>query len=309
MRNAVWAVIVAAAFVASGRVAAAQSAPPPTAWSASDCATCHEKAVTKEFQHSAHAQANQSCAQCHSDVADHFRAQTGGTKGPSPSLKTIGMKAANDVCLKCHEKGARTNWRGGMHDRRETGCISCHSVHTFSSPKAQLKTVRDADTCFTCHKQIRAKVQRASHHPLREGKIDCSSCHNPHDSTQPKMISAASINDKCYECHAEKRGPFLWEHAPVRENCASCHDPHGSNHPRLTIAKLPQLCQRCHMNGGHQSNVYDLNNGPGGALVAPPAVNGVAQVTVNPRALNRSCVNCHIQTHGSNSPSGVFYGR
>lgn len=309
MRHAVFTVTLAAALALSGRFAYGQSAPPADSWSVSDCASCHEKAVNQAFQHTAHAQANQSCAQCHTNVAGHFRAQSTGAEGPSPSLRTIAAKAANDVCLTCHEKGARQNWRGGVHDRRDTGCLSCHSIHSFKSAKAQLKTTRDAETCFSCHKQIRAKVMRSSHHPIREGKMDCSNCHNPHDSTQPKMIAATSVNDKCYECHTEKRGPFLWEHAPVRENCVSCHDPHGSNHPRLTVAKVPQLCQRCHMNGGHQTNVYDLNNGPGGALVAPPAVNGVAQVTVNARALNRSCLNCHIQTHGSNSPSGVFYGR
>ena len=33
------------------------------------------------------------------------------------------------------------------------------------------------------------------------------------------MLKEASVNDNCYKCHAEKRGPFLWEHPPVRENC------------------------------------------------------------------------------------------
>ncbi len=305
MRQTLSTLAVVGALVLTGGVASAQSG----SWSASDCATCHEKAVTPQFQHSAHAQANQACAQCHSNVAEHFAAQTSGGSGPSPSLKPLAAKAVNDICLKCHEKGARANWHGGMHDRRDTGCISCHSIHNFQSAKAQLKTVRDADTCFTCHKQIRAKVMRASHHPIREGKVDCSSCHNPHDSTQPKMISAASVNDKCYECHAEKRGPFMWEHAPARENCLECHDPHGSNHPRLAVAKQPQLCQRCHMNGGHQTNLLDLNNSVGSLTVAPSPVNGVAQVIVNPRVLNRGCPNCHITTHGSNAPGGVFYTR
>ena len=67
--------------------------------------------------------------------------------------------------------------------------------------------------------------------------MSCSSCHNPHDGNRPKMIGADSVNELCYKCHTEKRGPFLFEHAAVREDCVSCHDPHGSNHKRLLVAE------------------------------------------------------------------------
>ncbi len=309
-----WLPVVAllSALVLFGEGRAAAQAAPSRSWNASDCATCHDKAVGtgSGFEHSAHGRSgSQSCATCHNNVPEHLQAQSSGGTGPSPSLKTVKAKDLNDVCLKCHESGARTNWAGGMHDRRDVSCISCHSIHSFKSAKAQLKSVRDSDTCYTCHKQMRAKMERTSHHPVREGKINCSSCHNPHDSTQPKMISAASVNEKCYECHAEKRGPFLWEHAPVRENCVQCHDPHGSNHPRLTVAKQPQLCQRCHMRSGHNGVVFDKTSGVGGPTVAAPAVNGVNQIAISLRTLNRGCPNCHIATHGSNSPDGVFYTR
>ena len=295
----------------SGR-AFAQAGGASPGWTASDCATCHDTAVSTNFQHSPHAKTDQSCATCHDNVAEHFRSKSAGESGgPSPSLKTMRTREVNDKCLACHEKDARVNWHGGVHDRRDTGCISCHSIHSFKSVTAQLKTEHQADTCFACHKQIRAKYQRTSHHPVREGKMECTACHNPHDSTQPKMIAAATVNDKCYECHAEKRGPFLWEHAPVRENCLTCHDPHGSNHPRLTVAMQPYLCQRCHGNSGHPGTLYDLNNAVGGPLVAnaPPSGVSTTQTIVSPRILSRGCPNCHMQIHGSNSPSGVVFGR
>jgi DmsE family decaheme c-type cytochrome len=303
--------LTAALSTFGGLRAFAQAAGPPGAWSASDCAVCHDKAVNTTFQHSAHGKGDQSCASCHKNVFEHMQRQLAGESGPTPTLKTLKVRDVNDTCLTCHEKGARANWHGGMHDRRDTGCISCHSVHSFRSPRAQLKTEHDAETCFSCHKQIRAKYQRTSHHPVREGKMECSSCHNPHDSTQPKMISAATVNDKCYECHTEKRGPFLWEHEPVRENCLTCHDPHGSNHPRLTVAMQPYLCQRCHANSGHPGTIYDKNNAVGGPLVAtaPPSGVTTTQTIVSPRILSRGCPNCHNQIHGSNSPSGEAFGR
>ena len=71
------------------------------------------------------------------------------------------------------------------------------------------------------------------------------------------MIKADWVNELCLQCHTEKRGPFLWEHAPVRENCLNCHNPHGSNHDKLLVAKQPYLCQRCHMNTRHPGTFYD----------------------------------------------------
>ena len=73
-----------------------------------------------------------------------------------------------------------------MHARRNVACTSCHSVHSSKSVKAQLKTKIDAETCYTCHKSERAKAMRTSHHPVREGKMGCSSCHNPHDGSTPE---------------------------------------------------------------------------------------------------------------------------
>lgn len=313
MRRFLAVVSLSAALGLVGGVRAnAQAGGSPGAWTASDCATCHDKAVNAAFTHSAHSQQDQSCAKCHRNVSEHFRAKAAGeSNAPSPSLKTVKAREVNDTCLTCHSKGARTNWHGGMHDRRDVSCTSCHSVHSFQSARAQLKTANDFDTCFSCHKQMRAKFQRTSHHPLREGKMQCSNCHNPHDSTQPKMISAASVNDKCYQCHTEKRGPFLWEHEPVRESCVTCHDPHGSNHPRLTVAMQPYLCQRCHANSGHPGTLYDRNNAVGGPLVAalPPVGVTTTQTIVSPRILSRGCPNCHQAIHGSNSPSGVVFGR
>src|SRR6185436_2724106 len=78
---------------------------------------------------------------------------------------------------------------------------------------------------------------------------DALPIYNPHDGSNPKQLLADSTNELCYKCHTEKRGPFLHEHAPVREDCTSCHDPHGSNHERLLVAKPPFLCQRCHFSG------------------------------------------------------------
>ena len=69
------------------------------------------------------------------------------------------------------------------------------------------------ETCGTCHLQKRAQQMRSSHMPLREGKLSCRSGHNPHGTVSQALRKEASPNETCYRCHAERRGPFLWEHA------------------------------------------------------------------------------------------------
>jgi DmsE family decaheme c-type cytochrome len=301
--------LAGAAVLFGGGHAFAQAGAPSAGWSASDCATCHEKATGPTFQHSKHARDPQSCATCHTDVAAHMKAQMGGDKnGPVPSLKKLSAAQVSDTCLKCHEKGGQQNWHGGMHERRAVGCTSCHSVHSFKSKTAQLKTENASEACYTCHKSERAKMMRTSHHPVREGKMECSSCHNPHDGSRPKMLLADSTNELCYKCHTEKRGPFMFEHAPVREDCASCHEPHGSNHKRLLQNKLPNLCWNCHFTGsGHFGSGDNLSTEKGVPVAPTGAVSGYP--TANSRFIEKACKNCHVNLHGSNSPSGAFFIR
>ena len=87
-----------------------------------------------------------------------------------------------------------------------------------------------ADICGTCHQPIRAATLKPSHHPIIEGKVKCTDCHNPHGALTPAMLKQPTINDQCYSCHADKRGPYVFKHPPVEENCLTCHNPHGSSH-------------------------------------------------------------------------------
>lgn len=283
-----------------GSAVADEKANAPVPVDTSACLACHE-AAAGGMKHTSHAALEKSCVSCHDAqaAAAHMQGQSEGTNVPGPSMKKLDARAIDATCLTCHDKGRQANHAGGIHERRNVSCASCHSVHAFRSPQGQLKTSRESETCFTCHQAIRGKTMRASHHPIREGRMECASCHDPHDSTSPKMISAAYVNEKCLECHTEKRGPFLWEHAPVRENCLNCHDAHGSNHEKLLVAKMPFLCQRCHLNTRHPGTLYD-----GRQTVA-----GNSLTAVSNRTAERSCKNCHQSVHGSNAPSGPYLGR
>lgn len=259
------------------------------------CLQCHESqgAVSKtkhgRVKNPRTPMANGGCESCHGPGQAHVDDDDKGHILRFGDTK-VDARTGNDTCLSCHTKGPHALWDGSPHDSRNMACASCHSVHSSQSAESQLKAETQTLLCQSCHRQQAAKMRRASHMPVTEGKMECSSCHNPHGATNVKLLKVGNwINESCVSCHTEKRGPFLHEHAAVRDNCTSCHDPHGSPHERMLIAKPPMLCQRCHNHSRHPATIYD-------------------QVQLNNRSnrmLSRGCVNCHSAIHGSNHPAGV----
>ena len=191
------------------------------------------------------------------------------------------------------------NWEGSPHQRNDVACTSCHTIHATKDPV--LARATQPETCFSCHAEQRAESMEFSHHPMREGKVVCSDCHNVHGSMGPKLLKEATVNETCYGCHADKRGPMLWEHQPVRENCLNCHTPHGSNEPRLMKERMEFMCSSCHSATSDHS---------GGAFGGRSALSASQQALVNSAiGNNRTCLNCHSQVHGSNSPNGAYFFR
>jgi DmsE family decaheme c-type cytochrome len=160
------------------------------------------------------------------------------------------------------------------------------------------------EKCFTCHSKQRAESFEYSHHPIREGKVVCSDCHNPHGSPAAEhLLKEFTVNEVCYNCHAEKRGPLLWEHQPVRDACTNCHTPHGSNQPRLLVQQLSFLCTSCH------SQLGSTMTGSFGGAGSIPYHSNTNPMATSMLANQRGCLNCHSQIHGSNSPSGAYFFR
>jgi len=167
---------------------------------------------------------------------------------------------------------------------------------------------------------VRSATLKPSHHPIIENKIKCSDCHNPHGALTPVMLRAETVNQQCYSCHAEKRGPFMFAHPSVEENCLSCHNPHGSVYANLLNEKPPNLCQDCHDVPRHPGTIY---GGAAGFTCTQAATQdpknsacfgkapGTFNTAVNTRFIARACLNCHSQIHGSNAPGsrGQFFLR
>jgi DmsE family decaheme c-type cytochrome len=271
---------------------------------ANQCMVCHregrDNAAHEIFfgqmgisdsQDSPFADGRHDCETCHGPSDSHRRRQPDGSR-LSPAItfnEKTPVAKQNQVCMACHDNAGRMHWVGSMHEEEEVACSDCHEVHVARDPA--FDKLAQQEKCFACHQRQRSDTFKNSSHPLRFGDMTCSDCHDPHDGVNDFMLVESNVNDTCYTCHAEKRGPYLWEHAPVSEDCGLCHNAHGSNHAALLTQRSPLLCQQCHSSSGHPSLAYTSESAD--------------DVFQQRFLLGRSCSNCHTQVHGSNHPSGV----
>lgn len=201
-------------------------------------------------------------------------------------LKNLPGTAKSLICLKCHTANATFNlhnWNAGVHAFNEVSCFDCHNIH--AGPDLKVSPRDSSRLCFSCHQSAQAQFSMPSHHPLKEGRVFCIDCHNPHGGFGDQALLQDTIKETCIQCHADKRGPFLYEHADVTENCLNCHSPHGSVNSNLLNAREPFLCLQCHE--GHRLNTT------GGTSISSDRA----------RAFYTRCTDCHARIHGSDVPS------
>jgi predicted CXXCH cytochrome family protein len=279
--------------------------PGATPMGADTCTTCHAD-IAKEFRHAFHAQQGVECEQCHGPGSLHV--QGGGDISKIISFRHRSAADSNGACLSCHARDEKIrNWMAGPHASNKVRCIDCHETHSDkakgdSKTGANLFVATDVmtpgrvsnvenlvpeaktmmqprwqanDACLRCHQTQRGQMSLPYHHPLREGKMSCADCHDPHGGAAGNNLRMANTNQLCLSCHAQYRGPFAYQHPPVAENCMTCHTAHGSPNTNLLSVSEPALCLQCH--AGH-------HNGAG--LPLPDR-----------------CTNCHGSIHGTDTPT------
>ncbi len=199
-----------------------------------------------------------------------------------------------ETCAQCHEAESRyfeltdhASVSINITDEdAEAGqaesCETCHgpgSLHVEGrGDKSKIIRANAETACFKCHLDVKGKFMLQYHHPVPEGRMSCTDCHDMHGkdvrATGGKMLLGAGLlgkSDKCFKCHKEQRGPFVFEHEAMREGCPICHNPHGSINDKLLVAGPTITCIRCHIDDKHGAVHH-----------------------------NKDCVSCHVDVHGSN---------
>lgn len=283
------------------------------------CSACHEPQM-KSFDGTKHGKLHTvsswkgkvvGCESCHGPGKAHVEGAGDVTK--IISFKKMDAKAAAETCLGCHAgKETHNNFRRGEHWRNNVGCTECHTAHgpppgniragsmtsvgdvSAQNPgqaTAKMLTSSEPQLCMSCHNETKSQFSKPFHHKVLEGTMKCSDCHNPHGGFEQKQTKLALGADaSCIKCHANKQGPFVFEHGPLKlEGCTSCHQPHGSSNPKmLKRSQVRQLCFECHTGITEELSPQT------------PSRHNQAQMR------EQQCTVCHSAIHGSNS-SRLFF--
>ncbi len=212
----------------------------------------------------------------------------------------------SESCADCHEtitkpfkNAAHANLRAKGPNAVEMGCESCHgggSVHVDAGGGRGniINPNRSPEVCFDCHLDKRGEFSLPNHHPVPEGKLSCSDCHNPHQGSGVRGMGTtfAKADESCVKCHTAQRGPFVFEHEAMREGCTSCHAVHGSVNAKLLTERNQTLCLKCH---------FQQQMTPGRIQIG-----GIDHSSLVTRGTCWSA-GCHEAVHGSQIGSSLRY--
>lgn len=262
------------------------------------CQACHEDisvAFTKTPHHMVEtakrfSRLGQACESCHGPGSRHAESASAEEIRNPAKLRAA---QTDELCLACHlNEPAHAGRIQSGHAKGQVSCSGCHAIHGTANALLARRPAEVNRQCSSCHVSAWAQFQRPHAHRLPQGAMSCSDCHNPHGGFRPQQVRNFAANDPgCLRCHTDKRGPFAFEHAPMRlEGCNTCHEVHGSANPRmLTRHEVRFVCLECH------ANVGAMPAGSSGQVLGsvPPSFHDLR----SPRFQN--CTICHQKVHGS----------
>jgi DmsE family decaheme c-type cytochrome len=247
------------------------------------CFTCHpfkqdEPGLTPaEWDMDVHVKVKGTfeCESCHGPGSMHVDANSPEyIVNPTDLPKPL----QNQMCQACHLQGMVA-----IHAGANLSCLDCHQFHTVKNPK-DLKKLPERELCYSCHAGVRAEFNMYDHHPVNEGIMTCTDCHEPHFSSslndlkgEFSVLGSRQSMEPCGTCHPREAGPYVSSPTAL-EGCTGCHMPHGSMVGNLERMPEPALCLKCHSVTSHQF-----------------------------AELPTLCTQCHLNIHGSNHVRMLFY--
>lgn len=196
------------------------------------CASTGRTLMTPPMIAGAEFVGSEECATCHEDTVADFK------RADHARLQAKGSNVGNIGCESCHGPGS-------LH------------VEAGGGPGTIINPDQNPDGCYQCHLDKKAQFSMPFAHPVEQGKMTCSDCHDPHGASGTKL---ARTNDTCVECHTQQQGPFVFPHEATREGCTTCHNPHGSVNPRMLNERNATLCLKCHFQETGTLNIGGRNH-------------------------------------------------
>lgn len=256
------------------------------------CLECHDT-VIHSLEKTPHAQVSStkgsvsvgSCESCHGPGSIHM--EDPEVKGSIRSFNLTSNEETAAVCLSCHGNSTRfQDFRNEKHYLTGESCTACHTLHQ-NQPRGKLLSDTPEKLCFQCHQEKEAAFALPYHHKVKEGRMTCWSCHDPHNTeVSSQRIGPQAIYQRCVSCHPSQKGPFTYEHLSVNTGrCGVCHRPHGSENARL-LKRTNQylLCIECH-------------SGP--SLSAQLLGPKTPRFHITSKSTYQNCTICHTRIHGS----------
>ena len=290
-----WAVVITVSvLLAIGLAVPVSSAVPDDV-----CADCHEIATT--WGQTSHglffvgeaAERGAGCESCHGDAVEHVQ---DGDPAKILNPANHDQFGGSMMCMTCHDDHQFDDWQFSAHNAANMNCSDCHTIH---GTVGQTSKKEQPELCYDCHSDSHAAAHMPSRHPIGEGKLMCGDCHGIHGGSG-RLTQEATGRELCFSCHAEKEGPFVFEHAPVMEDCNICHVPHGSVADNLLKQNEPALCLSCHPMHFH-TTAYSVD----GDFSTPQAPEraGTSSPDSWKSGMLTKCTQCHAEIHGTDLPS------
>ncbi len=185
------------------------------------CLGCHSASLPA-FKHDAHTQAGIGCVGCHS--MHTFKSE-----------KTMLKQPETKLCETCHAD-VKPAFELSSHHKVNEGaltCSDCHNPHATVDKQSPMSVADQNQVCINCHIDAAGPFVY-EHPPVRtEG---CISCHAPHGSENPRLLTKSNVNELCTQCHTATPNytepgtkPFH-NQKTQSQPCTACHSRvHGSN--------------------------------------------------------------------------------
>jgi len=249
------------------------------------CIECHDTdaAALVGTAHDVVAHGVVSCMSCHAGTPPAHLDEPEENTAFNPEQSSADSLISR--CTDCHADAHALNlFERDPHRDAGLACASCHRVHD-ATPHAGLLVDEEPQLCFSCHATQKADFAMPTHHPVIEGVVRCSDCHQSVAQSAKQHVPSGP-SETCTLCHAMFEGPFPFEHAAAVDysteegGCLNCHAPHGAPNPRLLKQSYQSpdfaLCSQCHVVPKHQ-----FNSQHGSQWAGVP------------------CNDCHVDVHGS----------